>query len=58
MPHFLVNYSEHGIREIVIEADSSEEVEEIVRDGDANYDAAKELDTEIVSVNHVTEIEP
>jgi hypothetical protein len=58
MPHFLVNYSEHGIREIVIEADSAEEAEEIVMDGDADYDAAEELDTEVVSVNEVREIEP
>jgi hypothetical protein len=58
MTHFLVCYSETWIRELVLEADSAEEVEEIVMGGDADYDAAKVLHAEVVAINEVTKVYP
>ncbi len=56
MKKFLVNYSENHIYEIVIEAESKEEAERIVSDGDADYDTAKEIDSTLVDINNTEEI--
>jgi len=50
---FKVCYSESSIREIDINAESAEEAERMVIDGEADYDMSHELNTEVVSVNSV-----
>ena len=57
MPKFTVRYSEHAIREIVVEADSAEEAERKVIDGDVDFDKSSEVDATVTGVNSVTEVE-
>lgn len=38
--------------EIIVEADTQEEAENMVMDGDADYDSAVELDAHILDVNN------
>ena len=57
MPKYKVSYSEHRHMEIDIDADSPEEAEEMILNGDADFDQAYERDAEIASVNEVEEIE-
>jgi len=38
--------------EIIVEADTQEEAEDIVMDGGADYDSAVELDVCLVDINH------
>ena len=56
MKKFLVNYSENHIYEIVIEAETKEEAEEIVNNGDADYSMAREIDSTLVDINHTEEV--
>ena len=56
MKKFLVNYSENHIYEIVIEAETKEEAEEIVNNGDADFDKAREIDCTLVDINHTEEV--
>ena len=44
--------------EIDIEANTPEEAEKMVSDGNVDFDGAYERDAEIASVNSVEEIEP
>jgi len=53
---FKVSYTESTIRELEIEADSPEEAERKVIDGDADYDESCEVDATVVGVNSVEEI--
>lgn len=53
MPRWSVSYSEKTIREIVVTADTEEEAENMVLDGDVDYDASCEIDAEILGVNSV-----
>ena len=57
MPRYKVSYSEHRYMEIDIEADTPEEAEKMVSDGNVDFDEAYEKDCEIASVNDVEEIE-
>jgi len=52
MKRWTVCYTEKRIMEIIVEADSQEEAEEMVMDGGANYDSAIELDVCLVDINH------
>ena len=56
MKKFLVNYSENHIYEIIIEAETKEEAEEIVNNGDADYRASREIDCTLVDINHTEEV--
>jgi hypothetical protein len=58
MPKFIVSYSEHSLREIAVTAETAEEAERMVLEGDLDVDCgASELqDAEVVSVNNVREI--
>ena len=53
---FTVSYSESQIREIDIEAESAEEAERMVLEGDADYGESREIDATVMSVNSVEEI--
>jgi len=53
---YLVNYSENHIYEIVVEADSKEEAEELVNDGSVDFDTAREIDSTLVDINHSEEV--
>ena len=55
---YLVNYSENHIYEIIVEADSKEEAEEIVNNGDADFDTAREIDSTLVDINRAEEVSP
>lgn len=57
MPKYKVTYSEHQIREIDIEADTPEEAERIVMDGDADYDTSHEVDADVADVCDVELVE-
>jgi hypothetical protein len=48
---YCVSYSERSIREIIVEANSEEEAERMVMDGDVDYDESSELDAEIININ-------
>jgi hypothetical protein len=56
MVRYRVDYSEHRMMSIEIEADTPEEAERIVMDGEADYNTSHEDDAEVVSVNYVEEI--
>ena len=51
MKKFLVSYSENVIRNIVVKAHDAEEAEEMVMDGDVDYDDSVEVDATVVSIN-------
>lgn len=53
MKRWMVSYSENRLMELIVEAESEEEAERMVLNGDADYDKAYEQDAEIVSVNDV-----
>jgi hypothetical protein len=52
MKRWTVCYTEKRIMEVIVEADSQEEAEDIVGDGGADYDSAVELDAHILDVNN------
>lgn len=52
MKRWTVCYSEKRLMEIIVEADTQEEAENMVMDGDADYDSAVELDAHILDVNN------
>lgn len=52
MKRWTVCYSEKRLMEIIIEADTQEEAEDIVMDGGADYDSAVELDAEVLDINN------
>jgi hypothetical protein len=52
MKRWTVCYTEKRIMEIIVEADTQEEAEEIVSDGGADYDSAIELDAQVLDVNN------
>jgi hypothetical protein len=56
MARYAVRYSEHSVKVVTVIAESIEEAEKIVFEGDANFDDSVLLDTEIVSVNSVREL--
>lgn len=51
MSRWTVCYSENRIMEIIVEADTQEDAERMVMDGDVDYDTATELDADITNVN-------
>ena len=51
MKKFLVSYSENVIRNIVVEAHDAETAEEMVMNGDVDYDESVEVDATVVSIN-------
>jgi hypothetical protein len=53
MKRWNVCYSEHRIMEIIVEADSDEEAERMVMDGEVDYSESKEQDAEVTGVNSV-----
>lgn len=53
MKKWFVGYSEHRIMEIEIEAKDEDEARQLIEDGDADFDTAREVDAEITSVNDV-----
>jgi hypothetical protein len=53
---YQVGYSESQIRNITVEADSPEEAERMVMDGDVDYSESVEVDATVVSVNSVEEM--
>jgi hypothetical protein len=52
MKRWTVCYSEKRLMEVIVEADTQEEAEDIVIDGGADYDSAVELDAHILDVNN------
>lgn len=52
MKRWTVCYSEKRLMEVIVEADTQEEAEDIVIDGGADYDSALELDAHILDVNN------
>lgn len=52
MKRWTVCYSEKRLMEVIVEADTQEEAEDIVIDGGADYESALELDAHILHVNH------
>lgn len=52
MKRWTVCYSEKRIMEIIVEADTQEEAEDIVLSGGADYDSAIELDACLVDINN------
>jgi hypothetical protein len=52
MKRWTVCYSEKRLMEVIVEADTQEEAEAIVNDGEADYDSALELDAHILHVNN------
>jgi len=52
MKRWTVCYSEKRLMEVIVEADTQEEAEDIVMDGGADYDSAVELDAHVLDVNH------
>jgi capsular polysaccharide biosynthesis protein len=56
MPRYVVGYSEHRIMNITVEAESKDEAEKMVSEGNVDFDDATEQDAEVTSVNSVEEI--
>ena len=54
---YLVSYTEIQIRELRVEADSPEEAEAKVLDGDVDYDESSQVDATVSGVNSVEEVE-
>jgi hypothetical protein len=54
MKRWHVSYSERRIMEIIVEANDGEGAEQMVLDGDVDYDDAIEQDAEVIGVNSVT----
>ena len=52
MTRWTVCYTEKRIMEIIVEADTQEEAEDMVMDGGADYDSAIELDACLVDINN------
>jgi hypothetical protein len=52
MKRWTVCYSERRLMEIIVEANTQEEAEDIVVDGGADYDSAVELDVCLVEINN------
>lgn len=52
MKRWTVWYSERRLMEVIVEADTQEEAEDIVMDGGADYDSAVELDAHILDINN------
>lgn len=49
--NYQVSYSEHQIRTIIVKADTAEEAERMVMDGDVDYSESTEVDATVVSIN-------
>jgi len=52
MKRWTVSYSERRLMEVIVEANTQEEAEDIVSDGGADYDSAIELDVCLVDINN------
>lgn len=52
MTRWTVCYTEKRIMEIIVEADTQEEAEDMVMDGGVDYDSAIELDACLVDINN------
>ncbi len=47
---FKVSYTENVMKELVVDADSTEEAERMVMDGDCDYDGAFETDAYVFEI--------
>lgn len=53
---YLISYTEVQIRNIEVNADSAEEAENMVMDGDVDFDTSSETDATVTSINSSSEI--
>lgn len=53
MKRWFVTYSEHRLMEVEVEAENEDEAQNIVLEGGADYESAREIDAEVTDVSNV-----